>query len=87
MANEDPLVPVFSPTLIDLLTIMEKQKGSPLTEEEVLELRDKGTCIMVRESMVPKMAEKRGYSDIDPKNAWEEWQARRQRGVDADRKK
>lgn len=79
--TEDRLIPVFMPALVTLLTNLEKQKGAPLTEDEVLEVRDKGTCMMLRQSMVVKMAETRGYSDIDPGNAWAEWQAVRAQRV------
>lgn len=31
---------MFAPTLIDLLDIKEKEKGSPLTKDEVISIRD-----------------------------------------------
>ena len=60
---DGPLIPVPIPALSALLFNLQKQKGSPLTEAEVLEIRDKAVC----------MEEKRGYADIDPQHAWEDW--------------
>jgi hypothetical protein len=71
--NEDPLVPVFMPALVVLLVHEERKKGSPLTRDEVIAIRDRGVCMMVKQSMAIQMAAKRGY-DIDPESAWEEWQ-------------
>ena len=78
MECEEPLVPVFVPPLLVLLLNQEKEKGSPLTHEEVLAIRDKGVCIMLRESATAAMAEARGYVDIDPEHVWEDWQAARE---------
>lgn len=44
---EEPLIPVFIPALVVLLLDAERRKGSPLTEEEVLHIRDKGVCIVL----------------------------------------
>jgi hypothetical protein len=72
--NEDPLVPVFMPALVVLLVDDERKKGSPLTRDEVIAIRDRGVCMMLKRSMAIEMAAKRGYDDIDPESAWEEWQ-------------
>jgi len=72
---EDPLVPVPIPALGVLLLNLEKQKGSALSEQEVLEARDKAVCMMLPLSKKKLMDEKRGYSDINPENVWAEWQA------------
>lgn len=39
--SNDPLVPVPVPSLTELLLHLEKEKGEPLTMEEVLHHRDK----------------------------------------------
>jgi hypothetical protein len=70
----DPLIPVFIPALVVILTHEERAKGSPLTREEVLAIRDRGVCMMLRQSAASEMAAKRGYDDVDPESAWEEWQ-------------
>lgn len=70
----DPLVPVPIPALGVLLLNLEKQKGSPLSEQEVLEIRDKAVCMMLPLSTRRTMEEKRGYRDVNPENVWPEWQ-------------
>ena len=76
----DPICLVFIPALVVILTAAESKKGSPLTEEEVVNIRDKATCMAVRFSVALKMEEERGYPDISAENCWEEWQDhRRQR--------
>ncbi len=79
--TEEKLVPVFMPALVSLLVNMEDKKGSPLTLTEVLRLRDAAYVIMLPKSASEKMTESRGYQDIDPENAWYDWQmARRNMG-------
>lgn len=75
--NESPMIPVYIPTLSSLLLHSERQKGSPLTEEEVLEIRDKGVCMMMEVGMAQALAERRGYEDLDPENVWEDWRKAR----------
>lgn len=72
--DEDPLIPVFMPALVVLLTNLEGQKRSPLTEDEVLDIRDRGACVMLPRSTAAKLAATRGYDDIDPESAWQAWQ-------------
>ncbi len=71
-------VPTFMPALALLLRQAEQAKGSPLTRAEVLQVRDKGTCMMLRSSAALELEEKRGFRDIDPENCWEDWQELRQ---------
>lgn len=73
--NDDPLIPVPIPALGVLLINLEKQKGVPLSESEVIEVRDKAVCMMLPLSAKVQMDEKRGYRDIDLENVWEEWLA------------
>lgn len=68
-------MPVPIPALGVLLLKLEEQKGSPLTEPEVLSVRDKAVCMMMHISHKQAMDEKRGYSDINLENAWEDWLA------------
>ena len=70
--TEERLVIIAIPPLVALLLALEKQKGAPLNEEEVIAVRDKAACMTVRESVAVLMAEKRGYDDISLENAWEE---------------
>ncbi len=72
--SEERLVPVFIPTLVSILYRHEQQKGAPLTEEEVVSIRNKSVAIMLRTSAAVQMAERRGYQDIDPEHCWSLWQ-------------
>ena len=65
------------PSLVATLLNRERAKGSPLTQEEVLEIRDNAPAIATPEDVVEKVVEERGYKDIDPENVWEEWQKAR----------
>lgn len=82
--QDEPLVPTPIPALVAILLNKEREKGEPLTENEVLEVRDNAACMMLPLSAKQKMEESRGYPDIDPEYAWEQWQeARVQLGQDS----
>lgn len=74
MNQEEKPVLVCIPPLVALLKSKESQKGSPLTEEEVITIRDNAVAMAVTEDTAKTMEESRGYPDIDPENCWEEWQ-------------
>jgi hypothetical protein len=67
------LVQIFNPSLAALLLAAENDKGSPLTEDEVIAIRNSATVMMVPEESAAEMSKKRGYKDIDPDNCWQEW--------------
>jgi hypothetical protein len=76
--TEEPKVLVFLNPLAMLLAGRESQKGSPLTEQEVLEVRDSAQCIAMTASQAEKF-----YASLDaqvpvprlnPENLWQEWQ-------------
>lgn len=71
---EERLVPIIIPSLVSLLVRGEKNKGSPLTEQEVLDIRNKAPAMTLPVEAVAQLAETRGYQDIDAENCWEEWQ-------------
>ena len=71
--NEEKLLLVHVPALVAVLINAEDQKGSALTEQEVIEIRDTSQCIAMPLDVAEKVAEERGYSDIDPENVWQEW--------------
>jgi hypothetical protein len=75
--SNDPLCLVFIPALVTVLYAAEKQKGSPLTEQEVIDIRDKATCIALPFSVALESEKQRGYPDIVAENCWEEWRAAR----------
>ncbi|WP_447762936.1 hypothetical protein [Sphingopyxis panaciterrae] len=71
--EDDPIIPVPFPPLITLLQQRETAKGSALTEVEVLDIRDAAVCMTMKRSRAEQLAASRGFPDIDPANAWEEW--------------
>ena len=73
----DPLCLVFIPALVTILLHTEKTLGRPLTEAEVIAIRDKATCMAMPASMAAKMEAKRGYPDIVAEAVWSEWQSAR----------
>ena len=73
--DKDPLVIMPMPALIALLLNGEQAKGAPLTEAEVLKIRDGCQCTMVPCDIVAQIVEARGYEDIRPEHAWEDWMA------------
>jgi len=69
------VIVLFIPSLISLLVSKAEEKGSPLTEEEVLAIRDNATAIVTDAEGILAVTERRGYKDIDPENCWNEWLA------------
>jgi hypothetical protein len=72
VAPESDVVVVPIPPLVLLLDALQREKGRPLTEQEVLEIRDNAVCITMDRADAEKWAETRGR-DIDPENVWAEW--------------
>lgn len=70
-------MPVPIPALVALLLRAEQLKGSPLTESEVSRIRDDAVCMTMTLDMKRALEEKRGYPDIDPGDAWNQWQVAR----------
>ncbi|WP_316674807.1 hypothetical protein [uncultured Tolumonas sp.] len=73
----DQLFLVHVPALVAVLLSIENEKGRPLTEAEVVEIRDSSECIAMPLFAKKKIEESRGYIDINPENAWEEWKIAR----------
>lgn len=73
--TDSELEVVFIPPLLQLLISSENNKGLPLAEEEVLNICDNATGILVSKDRARKLEISRGYKDINPENCWEEWQA------------
>jgi hypothetical protein len=83
---EPQLIPVFIPALVVLLHNLEQKKGSPLTEQEVIDIRNKGVCMMMPVEQAIALDEKRGYNDIDPEQVCEQWQEARTQFTNTDDK-
>jgi hypothetical protein len=60
------------PSLVSVLIAAEQRKGSPLSEVEVLSIRDNAGS-MVLPDKGELLVEDRGYADIDPNRCWQEW--------------
>lgn len=71
---DDELIITPVPALVAVLLAKEKEKGAPLTEAEVEEITDKAECIAMPPHARRKVDESRGYQDIGPERAWEQWQ-------------
>lgn len=67
----------FMPSLIAMLSAAESKAGRPLTRDEVLAIRDGGVCITMKWQDVRTLELTRGYADLDPGLAWEQWVAYR----------
>lgn len=72
--QDEPVVIVPVPALVVRLKHAEDRKGSPLTESEVLAIRDSASCIALPPADAAKLCDARGYSDVDPSTCWEDWQ-------------
>lgn len=79
--NKDELDFVFMPSLVYLLNYMEKEKGAPLSKEEVENIRDNAVCMTIAKVRLRAVEEKRGCKDIDPDNCYEEWCKYREKPV------
>jgi hypothetical protein len=73
--NDEPLVIVIMPPLVTILQHQERAKGSPLTQDEVLALRDSAPAIALPAREARALVEGRGFEDISFDNAWSDWQA------------
>lgn len=80
--SDQDLILLSVPPLLALLQRAEELKGAPLSEGEVLRIRDGGVCIAVRASIAAEMEAARGYADLDAENAWREWQSFRAQNGD-----
>ncbi|MFC2253927.1 hypothetical protein ACETRX_30130 [Labrys portucalensis] len=73
--SESDLVICCVPSLVATLLFAEREKGSPLDEAEVLQIRDSAPAIAMPQFAVAEIEKERGYRDIDQENCWAEWQA------------
>jgi len=75
----DDLVPVFVPSLYELLAAAEVQKGAPLTEAEALGVRDAATVVMMPRRRAEELRQARSPSvpEVDPDRVWADWQRHR----------
>lgn len=76
--QSEPLTAWFVPSLAATLLDRERKKGSPLSRSEVIRIRDAAPTILVSPGALEELIKRRGYLDINPDDAWREWQQLRQ---------
>jgi len=77
-ADDEPLCLLFIPALVTLLYHAESTRGAPLTEAQVLAIRDNANCVVAPVSVAAKVEQERGYPDIIAERCWPEWEAARE---------
>lgn len=75
--RKDQMCLVFMPPLVALLYKAESTMGGPLTEKQVLTIRDAASCIILPYDLAKAGEKERGYSDIAAEDVWNEWQRAR----------
>ena len=73
----DNLIITHIPSLVATLLNKERAKGQPLTRDEVESIRDEAPAQVLTSEQHLAVDEGREYDDIDPENAWEDWQVAR----------
>jgi hypothetical protein len=73
--RDEAMTVVAVPALCMVLLFKEQQKGSALTENEVLEAVESAPAITMTKEDAAKFAQRPGGADLDPANIWAEWQA------------
>jgi hypothetical protein len=59
--------------LVALFHHQETEKRLPLTKQEVLAICNGAVCMTMKQSQAEKLAASRGFADINPARAWEDW--------------
>lgn len=65
---------IFIPALIKLLDHAQKNQSTPLSRDEVEQIRDNATAVSVPDAIALEMAKNGSWVDINPEHCWEEWQ-------------
>jgi len=78
----DNLIIAHVPSLVATLLNREGAKGSPLSRTEVELICDESPAIAMTWDQRAAVDKERGYDDIDPDDAWEEWQHARKDLID-----
>jgi hypothetical protein len=67
-------VPVIIPPLVLALHAAERSAGHPLTRADVAKIVENSPAIAVEPRDVGELERSRGYADIEPDLAWDQWQ-------------
>jgi len=70
--------PVFIPALVSVLAAAEEKAGRPLRRDEVEHLTGEAVCMMMTPADARNLERGRGYADLEPELAWEQWQVLRE---------
>lgn len=70
----DGLALVFMPSLAALLGYAEELTGAPLTQEQVVRVRDAALAVVTQVQAAAAVEQSRGYADVDAAQPWESWQ-------------
>jgi hypothetical protein len=73
-AQATKLVPTFVPSLVAVLTAAERTAGRALSRPEVEAILNQSAIIALEVRDAMAMERGRGYADIEPELAWEQWQ-------------
>ena len=71
----DGLAVVFMPSLAALLGRAEELTGAPLTEQQVVRIRDAALVVVTQAQPAAAVAGVRGYAEVDPTRPWQSWRA------------
>lgn len=72
--GQPELAITFMPPLVTLLLAAEEQAGKPLTRQQIEAIVENGVCMTMTHEDARALERKRGYADLDPELAWEQWQ-------------
>ncbi len=75
--KEETLIPQFVVPLGTTLAALEATKERLLTNEEIIECRDKEPCVMMKAEDIEKLNAAREFADIHPENVLADWHLRR----------
>lgn len=73
----EDLAILFMPSLAALLGYAEQIKAIPLSEEEVIRIRDSAVVVATKADVAAAVAKQRGYPDVDAADPWKSWQTMR----------
>jgi len=80
----DEMTEVYVPALVAMLLRAEELAERPLTKDEVIRIRDNASVVTYPLSLMPEFLAQRGYHDLYPPEAWEEWQLYRDGNLNLD---
>ena len=84
---QEKMAGFYIPALVALLTRAEELAKRPLSESEVLRIRDNAEKVSQPLSAMPALLQQRGYHDLYAPDAWKEWQLYREGKLDLSIKK